>query len=42
MSDLLSALLLPGAILPIGAITSFIGAPVFIYVLLKKKNGVNV
>lgn len=37
ISDILSAIILPGAILPIGAITSFIGAPIFIYVLLKKK-----
>ena len=29
-SDILSAVILPGAILPIGAITSFIGAPIFI------------
>ena len=37
ISDIISAVVLPGAILPIGAITSFIGAPIFIYVLLKKK-----
>lgn len=30
LSDILSACLLPGVILPIGAITSFIGAPIFI------------
>lgn len=30
LSDILSAVILPGAILPIGAITSFIGAPIFI------------
>ena len=30
LSDILSAGLLPGVILPIGAITSFIGAPMFI------------
>lgn len=30
VSDILSAVILPGAILPIGAITSFIGAPIFI------------
>ena len=29
-SDVLSAIILPGAILPIGAITSIVGAPIFI------------
>lgn len=36
LSDIISAVIIPGAILPIGAITSFIGAPIFIYVLIKK------
>lgn len=36
LSDILSAIILPGAILPIGAITSFIGAPIFIWILMKK------
>lgn len=36
ISDIVSSLLIPGVILPIGAITSFIGAPIFIYVLIKK------
>ena len=30
LSDILSSAILPGVILPIGAITSFIGAPIFI------------
>ena len=30
LSDIASAILMPGVILPIGAITSFIGAPIFI------------
>lgn len=30
LSDILSAGILPGVVLPIGAITSFIGAPIFI------------
>ena len=30
LSDILSAGLMPGVVLPIGAITSFIGAPIFI------------
>lgn len=30
LSDILSASIMPGVILPIGAITSFIGAPIFI------------
>ncbi|MDO5329496.1 MAG: iron ABC transporter permease [Coriobacteriia bacterium] len=37
LSDIISSNIMTGAILPIGAITSFIGAPIFIYVLLKKK-----
>lgn len=36
LSDILSASIIPGLILPIGAITSFIGAPIFIYVLMRK------
>lgn len=36
LSDILSAAIIPGVILPIGAITSFIGAPIFIWILLKK------
>lgn len=36
-SDIISSIILPGVILPIGAITSFIGAPIFIWILLKKK-----
>ncbi len=30
LSDILSCIILPGAVLPIGAITSFVGAPIFI------------
>ena len=37
LSDVLSSIILPGVILPIGAITSCIGAPIFIYVLARKK-----
>ena len=38
IADILSSIILAGAILPIGAITSFIGAPVFIYILIKMNN----
>lgn len=37
LSDIISAIILPGVILPIGAITSFIGAPIFIWILLKRR-----
>lgn len=36
LSDILSASLDPGIILPIGAITSMIGAPIFIWILIKE------
>jgi len=35
VSDIIAANILPSTILPISAITSFIGAPFFIYLLLK-------
>lgn len=38
LSDIISQIILPGAVLPIGAITSFIGAPIFIWILIKKAN----
>lgn len=38
LSDIISSVLLPGAILPIGAITSFVGAPIFIWILIRKKS----
>ena len=41
LSDILSCVILPGVILPIGAITSFIGAPVFIYCILKRSSAIN-
>lgn len=37
LSDIVSACILPGLILPIGAITSFIGAPIFIWIIIRKK-----
>lgn len=37
LSDIISSIIIPGVILPIGAITSFIGAPIFIWILLRKK-----
>lgn len=36
LSDIISCSIMPGLILPIGAITSFIGAPIFIYALISK------
>lgn len=37
IADIISGVAIPGAILPIGAITSFVGAPIFIAVLLREK-----
>ena len=38
-ASILSKLVLPGAVFPIGIITSFIGAPFLLYLLLKAKRG---
>ncbi len=38
-ASVLSKLIIPGAILPIGIITSFIGVPFFISLMLKRKGG---
>ena len=35
LADLVSRVLIAPVILPVGAITSFLGAPVFLYLLLK-------
>jgi iron complex transport system permease protein len=35
-ADLLSRTVRTPAVLPIGAITSFLGAPLFLYLILKK------
>ena len=37
LCDLLSRLLMEGTNLPVGAITSIIGAPIFIYILLSQR-----
>jgi len=37
-ADLVSRMLLAPAILPIGALTSFLGAPLFLYMIVKKGN----
>lgn len=38
LSDILSLIIIPGLVLPIGAITSFIGAPIFVWIIIRKKN----
>ena len=35
LSDLIASSVMTGVILPIGAITSLVGAPVFLYLLMK-------
>ena len=41
LADIVSRLVIPPVILPIGALTSFLGAPLFLFLLFKggKKNG---
>ncbi len=39
ISDTLSRVLVQGVNLPVGAVTSLFGAPIFIYILLRKKEG---
>jgi iron complex transport system permease protein len=34
-SDVLSRVLIAPAVLPIGALTSFLGAPLFLYIIVK-------
>ncbi len=41
MADFLSRILIKGVILPIGAITSIFGAPLFLFLIIKKKRGKN-
>ncbi|MCL2094233.1 MAG: iron ABC transporter permease [Treponema sp.] len=38
LSDICSRILFPPAVLPIGALTSFLGAPLFLYMIIKKGN----
>ncbi len=38
-SDVLCRVIMPGSEIPIGILTSFIGAPVFIYLMIRKKYG---
>ncbi len=35
ISDIIARLLMPPIILPVGIITSFLGAPLFLYLLIK-------
>jgi len=38
VADIASRMINPPAILPIGALTSFLGAPLFLYIILRKGN----
>ena len=37
LSDVVCRVLVPPVVLPIGALTSFLGAPLFLYLLMKRR-----